>query len=254
MTPFPPQLHAAAQAHPFPLVFAAISGAHLYGFPSPDSDWDVRGVHVLPLRDVLGLAEQQETHELEQDDGVVELDLVTHDIHKFARLLLTRNGYVLEQLLSPLIVQTSEAHAELVQIAPQVVTRHHAHHYLGFTVNQWRLLEKEEQPRVKPLLYAFRTVLTGIHLMRSGEVEANLETLNARANLPYLAELIALKRCGREKEPLPGSLDFYRAEHERLLRQLEEAKDSTRLPEAVPDRIRQAVSDWVVRMRLSQYT
>ena len=36
------------EAHPYPLVFATISGAHLYGFPSPDSDYDLRGVHLLP--------------------------------------------------------------------------------------------------------------------------------------------------------------------------------------------------------------
>ena len=35
------------KSHPFTLVFATISGAHLYGFPSPDSDFDLRGVHLL---------------------------------------------------------------------------------------------------------------------------------------------------------------------------------------------------------------
>ena len=38
-------------------------------------------------------------------DGV-EMDLVTHDLRKFVRLMLKRNGYVLEQLLSPLVVHT----------------------------------------------------------------------------------------------------------------------------------------------------
>jgi len=36
-------------AQPQPLLFATISGAHLYGFPPPDSDFDLRGAHVLPL-------------------------------------------------------------------------------------------------------------------------------------------------------------------------------------------------------------
>lgn len=39
--------------HPYPLLFATVSGAHLYGFPSPDSDFDLRGVHVLPPREVI---------------------------------------------------------------------------------------------------------------------------------------------------------------------------------------------------------
>ncbi|BDP43226.1 hypothetical protein DAETH_31950 [Deinococcus aetherius] len=180
-----------------------MSGAHLYGFPSPDSDWDLRGVHVLPLRSVLGSDTPEETHNLERDDGSVELDLVTHDAWKFARLLLSRNGYVLEQLLSPLVVHTTPAHGELAALARRCVTRHHAHHYLGFTHNQWEMLEGEEVPRVKPLLYAFRTVLTRLHLLRTGEVEANLEVLNAGACLPFLADLMALKREGREGEPLP---------------------------------------------------
>ncbi|GAA5514216.1 hypothetical protein Dcar01_02970 [Deinococcus carri] len=250
MLTFPPQLTEAAYAHPSPLVFATVSGAHLYGFPSADSDWDLRGVHVLPLREVLGLAAPEETHSLERDDGQVELDLVTHDARKFARLLLTRNGYVLEQLLSPLVVHTSPAHAELVALAPRCLTRHHAHHYLGFTRNQWALLEKEEVPRVKPLLYAFRTVLTGLHLLRTGEVEANLEALNVEARLPFLSELMTLKREGREGEPLPEPPAAYQPEHLRLVRELEEARHMTPLPETVAEEVTRAVSDWVVRVRL----
>jgi hypothetical protein len=37
-------LRTEAARHPYPLLFATISGAHLYGFPSPDSDYDLRGV------------------------------------------------------------------------------------------------------------------------------------------------------------------------------------------------------------------
>ncbi|WP_246580733.1 nucleotidyltransferase domain-containing protein [Deinococcus aestuarii] len=249
---FPPQLTEAVHAHPHPLVFATVSGAHLYGFPSPDSDWDLRGVHVLPLHAVLGLETPGETHSLERDDGAVELDLVTHDARKFARLLLTRNGYVLEQLLSPLVVHTTPAHGELAALARRCVTRHHAHHYLGFTRNQWEMLEREDVPRVKPLLYAFRTVLTGLHLLRTGEVEANLEVLNAQARLPFLAELMTLKREGREGEPLPELPAAYQAEHLRLVRELEEARQTTHLPDSVPEDLTRAVSDWVVRVRLEQ--
>ena len=48
-----PRLTRIVAEHPYPLLFATISGAHLYGFPSPDSDFDLRGIHVLPLREVL---------------------------------------------------------------------------------------------------------------------------------------------------------------------------------------------------------
>src|SRR5438034_7895198 len=58
-----PRLHRIVAAQPYPLLFATISGAHLYGFPSPDSDFDLRGAHVLPLEEVVGLDVRDETVE-----------------------------------------------------------------------------------------------------------------------------------------------------------------------------------------------
>jgi len=88
---------------PFPLLFATISGAHLYGFPSPDSDFDLRGVHILPLAEVVGLEVGRETVEVSKIIDGLEIDLVTHDAKKFFGLMLKKNGYVLEQIFSPLI-------------------------------------------------------------------------------------------------------------------------------------------------------
>ena len=46
-----PRLEQIAIDQPYPLIFASVSGAHLYGFESRDSDWDLRGVHVLPVNE-----------------------------------------------------------------------------------------------------------------------------------------------------------------------------------------------------------
>ena len=98
-------------------LFVTVSGAHLYGFPSPDSDYDLRGAHILPAREVVGLHPVRETIESAADHGGLEVDLVTHDVKKFIEMLLKKNGYVLEQLHSPLVVVTSPEHAELREIA-----------------------------------------------------------------------------------------------------------------------------------------
>lgn len=246
-----PRLATVAAEHPYPLVFATISGAHLYGFPSPDSDWDLRGVHVLPPAEVMGLSPGRETVEVSGDAHGLDLDLVTHDVRKFIGLLLKPNGYVLEQLHSPLVVTTTAAHAELREIAREVVTRHHVHHYEGFAANQRRLFEKESPPRVKPLLYVYRVLLTGLHLMRTGEIEANLVTLNETFRLPYVADLVARKTTGREKEVLADAdLALHRAEFDRLMRDLEDAGRASRLPEAPSPRARPALNDLLLRLRL----
>ena len=75
----PDEVKMAVQKHPYALLFATVSGAHLYGFPSIDSDWDLRGAHILPAEKVLGLLPTEDTVELSSDEGV-ELDIVSHDI------------------------------------------------------------------------------------------------------------------------------------------------------------------------------
>ncbi len=58
-----PKLQKQVDAHPYPLLFATISGSHMYGFPSPNSDFDLRGAHCLPRDQVLGLKPLEETVE-----------------------------------------------------------------------------------------------------------------------------------------------------------------------------------------------
>jgi predicted nucleotidyltransferase len=245
-----PLLKKQVEQHPYPLLFATISGAHLYGFPSPDSDFDLRGVHLLPLEEVVGLRTGPETLSRSGVQDGLEIDLVTHDAKKFFGLLLKKNGYVLEQVSSPLIVHTTPEHAELKEIAAQCITRHHAYHYLGFAETQWKLFEKENPPRVKPLLYVYRVLLTGIHLMQTGVIEANLVRLNESAKLPYLDDLIQQKLVGAEKERL-GEVDvrFHRSEYERLRNKLQAQHEKSDLPEAA--RGSAALHDLLVQLRLS---
>ena len=242
-------LRGEAARHPYPLLFATVSGAHLYGFPSADSDYDLRGVHVLPVEQTVGLLPKQETVEFSGVRGGVEMDLVTHDVLKFFRLLLKRNGYVLEQLFSPLTVHTTPEHRELLDIATGCVTRHHSHHYLGFAATQWDLFQKDSPPRLKPLLYVYRVLLTGIHLMRTGRIEANLLKLNEDFRLPYVPNLVDRKVHGSETGTLDSSeLSFHQNEYTRLVAMLEEEAARSQLP-AEPG-ARDALNDLLVRVRL----
>ena len=244
-----PRLLAEAAAHPYPLLFATVSGAHLYGFPSPDSDFDLRGSHVLPAREVVGLGGAPETVALSHDRGGMEVDLVTHDARKFFTLLLRNNGYVLEQLYSPLVVVTTPEHAELKEIARGCITRGCVRHYLGFSARQWELFERERPRRVKPLLYVYRVLLTGIHMMRAGEVNASLPECNAHAGLPYVDELIRRKIEGPEQSVLPDAdVEFHFAEYLRLRAELEAAAERSALPDAATSR--DALNDLLLRLRL----
>ena len=223
-----------------------VSGAHLYGFPSPDSDVDLRGAHLLPLRAVVGLDLPDQTVERKLDLDGVEVELVSHDLGKYLRLLVKNNGYVLEQIFSPLIVSGQGFLDELRPLAGHCITRHHYHHYRGFLATQRKLLEKQEPKIVKTLLYAYRVLLTGIHLLRTGEVEASLLRLAQEYQRPFLSELIAQKQ--EEKGPARG-LDwkFHNAQLHELEELLDKAFQESTLPE---ERDRRAVNEFLVGWRI----
>jgi hypothetical protein len=232
-----------------PPVFASISGAHLYGFASPDSDVDLRGAFLLPARAVLGLDPPSETLTID-DQSRLDLDWVAHDLRKFASMLVSHNGYVLEQLYSPLLVVSTPALAELQALGKGCITRPTVRHYLGFARGRRKRLH-EPVPTVKHLLYAYRVLLTGIHLMRTGEVVSNLPLLNETFRLGVVDELIARKRHGAEKMALDAT---ELAAHDARLGALEttllEAHAASHLPEEPTTRA--ALEDFVIRLRLGR--
>jgi len=115
------------------------------------------------------------------------------------------------------------------------------------------LFDKERPRRVKPLLYVYRVLLTGIHLMRTGEVEANLVRLNETIKLSHIADLIARKLTGPEQSTLEdGAVAFHRGEYDRLPAELEAAHTASHLSELPSSR--PALNDLLIRLRIEGVT
>ncbi len=80
--------------------FAIESGSRAWGFPSPDSDYDVRYFYTRPLRDYMGLESPKDVINREID-GL--WDINGWDIGKAIRLLANGNASAAEWLSSPII-------------------------------------------------------------------------------------------------------------------------------------------------------
>lgn len=239
-------LERVARQGPEP-VFATISGAHLYGFASPDSDVDLRGVFLLPVREMLSLNPPKETITI-TDNSTIELDWVAHDLRKFARMMTCHNGYVLEQLFSPLVVFGTRAFEELRELGKGCLTRPTVRHYLGFAHGRRKRL-REPEPTVKHLLYAYRVYLSGIHLMRTGEVIANIVVLNELFRMAEVTELVQRKREGAERMRLDDTdIALHDRNLDRLEGELNAAHDGSHLPNEPTTA--DALNDFVVRLRL----
>jgi predicted nucleotidyltransferase len=240
---------AAVAAAAGRVFFASVSGAHLYGFASPDSDVDLRGAFVLPLDALIGLMPPRETISVMRDEAGVELDWVAHDLRKFAAMMIRHNGYVLEQLFSPLVATAAPELEELRSLGRGCITRGLYKHYRGFARGRRKLLDAPSAT-VKTLLYAYRVYLTGIHVLDSGVLEANLVELNDVFRLGVVDELIARKRAGAEKGKLePGEAAMHEAELDRLEARLHAAYAASKLPEEATTI--HELDRFVVRVRLA---
>lgn len=228
-------------------VFATISGAHLYGFASPDSDVDLRGAFLLTAEDLLSINPPKETITIE-DNSTIELDWVAHDLRKFAKMMVSHNGYVMEQLYSPLVVVSTPLREELMELGKGCITRPMVRHYQGFARGR-RNRVHEPEPTVKHLLYAYRVFLSGIHLMETGRIEANLTSLNEAYRLAPIDELVQRKREGAEKMPLVASeIAEHDAHLDALEVRLQEAHEKSSLPDEPESKA--ALDAFVVRVRL----
>lgn len=240
------------EAIPHPLLFASVSGAHLYGFPSADSDVDLRACHVLPVRAMLGLHPPKATLSRTWHVDGVEVDLVSHDLVKFVTLLLQPHGNYLEQIFSPLVVLDTPWAEELRGLARQAAISSRSYHgYAGYARSQWlewRKLAVQGPAPLKPLLYAYRVSLTGIHLLRTGQVNANLAELAPEYGYSHLLALIAAKTSEQAALDLP--VEEHDAALERLQEALSAAYETSPLPSEPANQA--ALDDFVVRMRLAE--
>jgi hypothetical protein len=122
-----------------------------------------------------------------------------------------------------------------------------SNYYRGFFATRRKLIAKEDPKRIKPVLYAYRVLMTGIHLLRTGEVEANLPRLSEHFGLAFLDELIARKIHGENASV--GDLDWplHEARLAELEAQLDRAFQESKLPED-PDR--KAIHEFLVGLPL----
>jgi predicted nucleotidyltransferase len=215
-------------------LFWTVSGSHLYGFPSADSDIDLRGCFLAPLRALVGLRPPTETVDPTGEFAGREVEAVSHEVGKYLRLLCKHNGYVLEQVFSPLVAHGADFLARLRPLARKCVTRHCYNHYRGFLHTQRKLFEKEEAKKAKTLLYAYRVVLTGVHLLETGAVETHLPTLNDRFRLPFIPELIARKASAEFGTLTAVDVSFHAAQLDAWEARLNAAYEASTLPTEPP--------------------
>lgn len=138
------------------VLYAVESGSRTWGFASPDSDFDVRGITLYPRDVYLMLERPPEVINFIEDD----LDISFWDIYKFMSLAQRSNPSTLEWI-----------GASQVYVKAPATLRHHwtmvddhhwwsrqrlMHHYLGLAKSEWhKYIADRTSDRVKTKAYFY---------------------------------------------------------------------------------------------------
>ena len=145
--------------HNIKVLLACETGSRAWGFPSPDSDYDVRMLYVHNRNWYLTLSEGRDSIELMLENN--DLDITGWDLRKALRLLWKSNAPFLERIQSPIIYKQDENFVrEINELAPNFYSRIATmHHYLSMAKKcREDVLDKEEY-KLKKLFYALRTAV-----------------------------------------------------------------------------------------------
>ena len=140
------------------VLFAVESGSRAWGFASPDSDYDVRGVFVKPLDWYLQLKSDVPDSIVEELPG--EIDVSLWDLRKALLQMAKSNASCLEWLGSPIIYRDCGIIAALNDLKADCVNPAHvAYHYASMFRKAMEARNEDGSIRIKKLCYALRAAL-----------------------------------------------------------------------------------------------
>jgi len=212
------------------VIFQCVIGSQAYGLSDERSDVDRRGIYLPPADlhwSLYGTPEQLECHETQE---------AYWELQKFINLALKANPNVLECLYSPLVEKATPLGQELLGRRSIFLSRLVFQTYNGYVMSQFKKMQadirNQGQVKWKHVMHLIRLLLSGIHVLREGEVPV-------RVDAKFRDSLLGIKR---------GEMPWSETERWRksLHVEFEQALEQTRLPER-PDYV--AANEILIRAR-----
>lgn len=140
------------------IILACESGSRAWGFPSKDSDYDVRFIYINPRDWYLSIGQKRDVIELPIDN---ELDINGWDLRKALQLLRKSNSPLLEWLSSPIRYRNlNSALAPIIKLSKKAfMPKSSCFNYLSVARNSISKFQNDEKIKIKAYMYAIRTIL-----------------------------------------------------------------------------------------------
>lgn len=255
--------------------YYVVSGSHLYGYASEDSDIDIRGFHVAPGEQYMKLQTPKEQFELngagqfkfldfddslEYDGG--ELDLVSYELRKFGKLLRKMNFNVAEWVTTienQIFSATNPEIYELIDLVNKYKGGLVKHYYGMAKSNHQRWLCEDGKgqytPTRKKYLYVFRGLLGTLCVLKKDIIQPNIRHLSfynlSRRNKPFERRVgNAVRKLidgfDAEDSIVPSNL---RVECDDIIDLLFEEIDELDFPEIDREELTTDIDNWMMKYR-----
>lgn len=220
------------------ILYAVESGSRAWGFPSKDSDYDVRFIYIREPARYLTIEEERDVLEYPINDL---LDFSGWDIRKALKLFRKSNPPLSEWMISPIVYQQSSSFIEKLRglQSEYFSPKSCAWHYLSMAKGNFREYLKGEQVKIKKYFYVLRPVLACLWIEQKNEMPPMefrdlLELIKGDALLVgEIHELLRKKESGDELDlqPVIKPINEFL---ERELQELEEKANEMKAPARPP--------------------
>ncbi len=209
------KLQEIKKNHEVKIYYACESGSRAWGFPSPNSDYDVRFIYSHGLDWHLSLRDRKESIELPIEE---QLDISGWEIKKTLQLLSKSNVPLLEWLQSPLVYQVdtqflNDLRALSYLFFSPIATMYH---YLNLSKKYFAYGQEGKPFKLKQYFYALRAAIAGKWIREQGtmpptELPKILNIVATDDISQRIHELIAIKSVQNEdyRHPVEPSLNDF---------------------------------------------
>jgi len=195
-------LQQIAREYKVKILYACETGSRAWGFPSPDSDYDIRFLYMHERDWYLSLSERKDTIEFMLNE---ELDITGWDLKKSLMLLKKSNAPVIERFQSPVEYYTvdgfKDSFKNLVEEYYSPVAVFYHHHSLAKKF--WESLNDQKEVKLKQYFYFIRSILSCNWILKNKTVVPmhidGLMQLIDKTKQDDLRRLIELKATVGEK-------------------------------------------------------
>lgn len=202
------------------IVYACESGSRAWGFPSPDSDYDVRFIYVQSPNRYLSIYDRKDAIDLFLAE---DMDVIGWDIRKALRLFHKSNASLFEWMQSPIVYKQEDNFiTKLRELANEYFSpRAGLYHYLGMTKHTYLGHLQSEKVKIKKYFYAIRPLLCAKWIIERRtyppiQFKDLLELVSGnRAFQENIEGLLERKKLAQESEeitPIPFFQEFIETE------------------------------------------